>query len=112
MNLRILPSSSDLKIIKNYCCVLFTSNEEGDGETGIYKVVDGWRKTLKYKGTAVKDNNYHSIQVSRKGNTVTVLVDEEKLISLTHKELGKAGFVGIGSLNDQAYFDDIIIAKK
>ena len=95
---------------ENYCYASFSSNQEGDGFTGIYRIVNGQRETVYYHDQAFNDNNFHTYQIIRKGNEITTKVDGRELCKASDDTFGVTGQIGIGSYNDMAHFDDISIS--
>jgi hypothetical protein len=93
------------KDANNYSFVMLS---KAPGSTVIQKVVNGVGTAVATATTAgVTDNAYHNVQVSRRGQVVTVSVDGAQLMSANDAALGSAGQVGVGSYNDSAYFDDV-----
>ncbi len=93
----------------NYCYASFCSNEEGDGFTGLYKVIDGARQTVTFKGTAFRDNDYHKLRIKRTGKEIIMYIDGKEHCRASDEAFAKTGQIGIGSYNDMACFDDISI---
>ena len=96
----------------NYYYALFNNNTS---YTGLFKVSDGSRAELTTPGSVetdwLTDNLYHRISVSRTGSNITVHFDGNLVMSVTDSTFG-AGKVGVGSLNDTAYFDDINVSAN
>jgi hypothetical protein len=77
--------------------------------TQLFKVVGGIRQpALATANFALPDNNYHLITVARIGSLITVSFDGATIIQATDATFG-AGRIGIGSFNDAAWWDDIVI---
>ena len=92
---------------EHYCYLSLSSGNEGSGATGLYKIVNGVRQDVAFKGRAVLDNNWHRIELHRNGRQITVSQDDQLLVSGNDDAFAKTGMVGVGSYNDQAWFDDI-----
>ena len=91
----------------NYSYLRLSSNSAGS-DLGI--VVDGVRSTLSSTANAtITDTDYHAVEVVREGSTVSAFYDGTQLLTVTDAALATAGGIGVGSYNDAAYFDDIVI---
>jgi hypothetical protein len=89
----------------NYSYVMLNTDA---GSTVIQKVVNGVGTAVATASTpGITDAAYHNVQVSRRGQAVTVSVDGTQLMSASDPALGTPGQVGVGSYNDSAYFDDV-----
>ncbi len=89
---------------ENYSFISF-SNSTAD--TRLVRVEGGQPMVVAAANRAgIVDSEYHSIQVWRHGYWIRALVDQQEILSVndTVKEPGK---VGVGSLDDAAFFDDI-----
>jgi parallel beta-helix repeat protein len=76
--------------------------------SAIFDVVNGVRQQVATATTsAFTDAAYHNVQVSRRGQVVTVSVDGRQILSANNAGIAAAGRVGVGSFNDSAYFDDV-----
>ena len=96
-----------LQDASNYYYAMFNRTA---AETHLFKVVGGVRQpALASASYAIPDNEYHQIEVSRSGSLVTVKADDAVLMQANDATFG-AGRVGIGALNDAAWWDDIAIA--
>ncbi|MCF6325344.1 MAG: putative Ig domain-containing protein [Gammaproteobacteria bacterium] len=91
----------------NYYYMMFNNNED---YTQLFKVVNGTRSsalaTARYDW--LTDNLYHSIEVSREGDVISVRFDGSMVLDATDSTFG-IGKVGVGSFNDAAYFDDVSV---
>jgi hypothetical protein len=77
--------------------------------TQLFRVVDGRRQLVATAtGSAFLDNNYHTIEVARTGTLITVSFGGTQILSVNDSTFG-AGRVGIGSSDDAARFDDVVI---
>jgi hypothetical protein len=56
-----------------------------------------------------QDNNWHTFKITRAGNAVTCYKDDVQILTLTDAKLGAQGMIGLGSINDPAYFDNITV---
>jgi hypothetical protein len=56
-----------------------------------------------------QDNAWHTFKVTRAGNAVTCYMDNVQILTLTDAKLGAQGMIGLGSINDPAYFDNITV---
>jgi hypothetical protein len=89
----------------NYYYMMFNADQT---YTQLYKVVNGTRNVLASAGSdLLNDTNYHSVEVSRSGNVISVKFDSVPVIPPVTDSTFGAGQVGIGSFNDSAYFDDV-----
>ena len=96
----------------NYCYASGSSHAEGDGFTGIFKIINGQRETVICKGQAITDNNFHNIEVKRIKDMVILKVDGKEMCRARDNAFIIKGKIGIGSYNDMACFDDINISGK
>lgn len=89
----------------NYDFMLLSSRREYNQ---LVRVENGVRKAV--LGTASKplltDDQYHRVQLHRVGDRVTVFRDGQEVLSATDTR-PRPGRIGIGSLSDSAWFDDI-----
>ena len=97
----------------NYYYVLFNAK---DGYTGIYKVVDGVRRTLKeWDGISITDNNFVEYKVKRLANRIIVSIPgHQEFFGWDNWDNSGnwRGSVGIGSINDAAIFDDFRVTGQ
>lgn len=92
----------------NYYYMMFNSNSSWNL---LHKINAGQRSDISMASSAlITDNNYHHIELSRKGHQITVKRDNVIVLNISDSNVGK-GRIGIGSLNDIAYFDDIEISN-
>jgi len=90
----------------NYYYMLFNTTQNWNA---LYRMQDGTRSEIAIASTSlITDNNYHVIEVSVQNSFMTVRKDQANVFSSQVPGL-QGGRVGIGSLNDIAYFDDINI---
>ncbi|MBN2013514.1 T9SS type A sorting domain-containing protein [candidate division KSB1 bacterium] len=90
----------------NYYRVMFNSDINN---TNVIKIADGQSETIaSYAGRLIQDNNYHQIKISRLNFEIRVYYDGMFLMSGSNPTF-PAGRIAIGSFNDAAYFDDIVI---
>jgi hypothetical protein len=86
---------------------LFNANER---YSQAFKVVNGQRTELAAASTALlTDNNYHTFTLTRAGDQVTIYRDDTEVMSFSDNTYG-SGRIGIGSLNDYGWFDDITVS--
>ncbi len=79
------------------------------GDTALYKVVNGSASIVaSASGTWITDTNYHSIKIQRSFSTISVWYDGHSVLSTTDSTFF-GGQIGIGALNDAAYFDNVIV---
>lgn len=75
----------------------------------LFKVVGGVRqKIARAPRGSFLDNGWHRVDVQRRGAQIRVLFDGLAYITATDNTFG-SGAVGIGSYNDAASFDDIVV---
>ncbi len=81
----------------------------GDDESGTFRVIDGKRYRVGEAKPmpAMTDTLYHNYRIVRTGSTVTAYIDSVEYYSVTNDSLNTAGKVGVGSHNDEVFFDDI-----
>ena len=96
----------------NYSYFSLSAGNEGPGATGLFKIVNGERQEVAFKGRAIQDNEWHQVELNRVGNRVKASIDDQLLVSGEDEAFGTPGPVGIGSYNDQAWFDDIEVVQK
>ncbi len=91
----------------NYYYMLFNNDQN---LTQLFKVISGSRILLETAngGDWLNDNAYHSIEVKRTGNAISVRFDGNVILNVNDDSLG-AGKIGVGSYNDSAYFDDVSV---
>jgi len=90
----------------NYYFVMFNSAENA---TSVNKVVDGTRIVIDtYHNPTVSSYTFSNIIVSRTGSNIIVVFNSDTIFDVSDATFG-AGQIGVGSLNDAASFDDIII---
>ena len=80
------------------------------GDTKLYKVVGGATPVSigSTSGGQITDTNYHAIEIQRTGTSITVWYDGDQILSTTDATF-IGGQIGIGALNDAAYFDNVIV---
>ncbi len=80
------------------------------GATKLYKVVGGAAPASigTTSGGQILDTNYHAIQIQRVGSTITVWYDGNQILNTTDATF-IGGQIGLGALNDAAYFDNVVI---
>ena len=93
----------------NFCYASFSRHDEGESFTAVFKIVDGVRTSIAHKGVAITDNEFHNIELTRKGNEVSCKIDGKQFYKGNDEIFVKKGKIGIGSYNDMACFDDIQI---
>ena len=92
----------------NYCYMQF---ERRPDQTALYAVRGGRRTKLQSSAQAgIVDNAYHAVELQRTGNNVRVALDGALLLSLNDSRCAAKGALGLGSLNDSAYFDNIAVS--
>lgn len=93
----------------NYFYVNFTNTA-----TELFRVVAGVRQAAIATSTlaAFSDTAYKAIEVSRAGNKVLVKQGNTLLLNSTNPALSATGSIGIGSFDDAAYFDDVVIEEQ
>lgn len=75
----------------------------------LFKVVDGVRQQIaRAPRGSFLDNGWHKVNVQRRGSQIRVLFDGRSYITAADDTFG-SGAVGIGSYNDSASFDDIVV---
>jgi len=90
----------------NYYYMMFNNDAT---YSQLYKVVNGTRESVAAtSGDVLNDNAYHSIGISRSGSNITVTFDGGTVLTASDNTFG-AGQVGVGSLNDAAYFDNVVV---
>jgi len=96
-----------LQDANNYYYAMFNRTA---ANTQLFKVVGGTRQPALANGNyAIPDNEYHPIEVSRSGSLITVKADGAVLMQANDATFG-VGRVGIGALNDAAWWDDVAVA--
>lgn len=90
----------------NYYYVMFNSKQ---GQSEIFKVVDGQRTALKtFNAVLIQDNNFHELMIDCRNGTIHVLYDKQLVISAFDNTFG-TGKIGVGSFSEAACFDDISV---
>ncbi len=90
----------------NYYYVGYNSKEEF---TGLHIIENGIRTELAmYDPATMGDGAYHDVQITRTGSTISVYYDNQIIMTADNQTFG-VGQVGIGSYNDQAWFDDFSV---
>ena len=80
------------------------------GATKLYKVVGGAAPVSigTTVGGQIIDTNYHAIKIQRIGTSISVWYDGVNILTTTDATF-VGGQIGIGALNDAAYFDNVIV---
>ncbi len=80
------------------------------GDTALYKVVGGATPSLiaSASGAWITNTSYHSIKIQRKGTSISVWYDGESVLTTTDATF-IGGQIGLGALNDAAYFDNVVV---
>ena len=80
------------------------------GATKLYKVVGGAAPVSigTTSGGQITDTNYHAIKIQRKGTSISVWYDGNQILTTTDATF-IGGQIGLGALNDAAYFDNVIV---
>ena len=90
----------------NYDYILFNTNAAA---SSFNKVVNGVRQKIQeLDGFVIPDNEYHAYRISRQQNQVRVYLPDGREIQM-QDDNPTPGFVGIGSVNDAAFFDSFTI---
>ncbi|MCP3681307.1 MAG: DUF1565 domain-containing protein, partial [bacterium] len=89
----------------SYYYMIFSSLQ---GRSKLCRVIGGERSTVSLSNVIIPDNNYHEVKVEREGNVIRVFYDNNQVLSTTDSTYGE-GRIGIGSFNDGAYWDDIVV---
>ena len=90
----------------NYYFMEFNSTS---GSTALYKVVSGTASVVaSASGTWITDTSFHQIKITRKGTSISVWYDGNSVLSASDATF-VGGEIGIGALNDAAYFDNVVI---
>ncbi|KAA3610959.1 MAG: VWA domain-containing protein [Calditrichaeota bacterium] len=90
----------------NYYYVGYNSKEE---YTGLHVIQNGIRTELAiYDPATMGDGAYHDVQITRTGSTIYIYYDGQVIITAENQIFG-IGQVGIGSYNDQAWFDNFTV---
>jgi len=94
----------------NYSFMSFSARAT---ETQVFRVTAGQRAVVATANRAgIIDAGYHAIQVWRHGVWIRVAVDGQVILSANDNTAGAVvGQVGVGSLDDSAFFDDIEVAS-
>ncbi|MBN2063565.1 MAG: glycosyl hydrolase 115 family protein [Sedimentisphaerales bacterium] len=83
-----------------------TKNSYGS-DTVLFRVVNGVRAHVRSFSLAVRDNDYHDLELVNDKDGLTIIVDGSPLEHIVQRF--PAGQIGIGSYNDTAAFTDIKI---
>jgi len=94
-----------------YCFALCTARPPSSATTGLYSVRNGVRSVIARGGCGITDNAFHHFELVRQGNALTLKRDGKILVTALSDRFQDAGSVGVGSLNDEVYFDDIEIRQ-
>lgn len=91
----------------NYFYMMFNNDVN---YTALFKVVSGVRQQIAIaEQDWVTDNLYHAVEIShRSGGEITVLFDGAMVFTVIDAAF-PTGRVGVGSLNNSAYFDDVSV---
>ncbi len=89
----------------NYDFMLLSSRREYNQ---LVRVENGVRKAVLATASQplLIDDQYHRVQIRREGDQITVFRDGQEVFSATDTR-PRPGRIGIGSLSDSAWFDDI-----
>lgn len=92
----------------NYYYVMFNQKEDF---TNIFKIVNSQRFTIAtFYGSLLKDNLYHHIKIVRDGDIISVCFDGTEIMK-GYDTTYSTGKIGLGSFNDSAFFDDVLITE-
>src|SRR5690606_29605662 len=87
----------------------FSSNQSNDGGTnGIFKVVNGRSTELVDISSTVTAGSSYQLRVVRSGNEIRAYRNGALVASATDTTF-MAGQVGLGTLNDTAVFDNLVV---
>jgi hypothetical protein len=90
----------------NYYYMMFNNDM---AYSQLFKIENGTRSMVAATTSDwVNDNAYHAIGIHRENGEITVTYDGIVVVNVVDGTFG-AGQVGVGSLNDSAYFDDISV---
>ena len=79
--------------------------------TGFQKISDGQRGPVNMGGVGLPDNEWHTVVLERVGDRVTAFMDGEEMVSAEDEEYGLPGKIGLGSLDDMGWFDDLEVEE-
>lgn len=92
----------------NYYFLLANSTPE---YSELFVLENGERTSLGVADRAlIPDEDWHDLSVTREGSTITVEFDGSEVLAVDDSTYG-SGRVGVGTLNDTVYFDDIDVAE-
>ena len=78
--------------------------------TKLTSVVGGVREDLVFNPDSLfTDNDWHTFKITRAGNVVTCYMDDVEILTKDSVLLGAQGMIGLGSINDPANFDNIMV---
>ncbi len=78
--------------------------------TKLTSVKDGIREDLVFcPDSLFTDNDWHTFKIVRAGNVVTCYMDDVEILTKDSVLLGAQGMLGVGSINDPANFDNIVV---
>jgi hypothetical protein len=92
----------------NYYYMMFNRYRDNNE---LFKVVDGVRQVLaRAPRASFLDNEFHRVEISRRGERIRVRFDGRDYLTVMDDTFG-VGAIGIGSYNDAASFDDVMVVK-
>jgi len=95
---------------ENYNFFLLSSLE---GESGFYEVRNGVRSTLQTVGGSMKGisaYDYQTVELTIGQNSLVAELDGSPFLTYTGTSGNTSGFVGLGSLDDAVFFDNVTVS--
>jgi len=90
----------------NYKYIMFNT---AAGQSSLFGIVNGQRQEIQAFDTQIPDNNYHNIRIERTERLILYFDDE---LLLDYNLGASTGQVGIGSYNDMANWDNIVVTSS
>ena len=73
---------------------------------------DGERtNVIRTKDPGLTDDDYHRVTVTRTGDSLAILIDNQPYLVVRDALLGRMGKLGFGSNDDAVFFDDIEVSR-
>ncbi len=96
----------------NYWFVSLAENNS-TGNHGLFRVVNGtFTQVVDFTSTyQIRDATTYDVKLVRSGNTLTIFRNNVQVANTTQSTLPATGTFGLGSINDPASFDELVVTQ-
>jgi len=96
--------------IADYSYMMFNGRQK---LTQLFRVTGGKRELIATSAVAgIPDQDWHDVELINLGDLVLVYLDGIEIINASDPRLATPGYIGFGSYNDSAYFDDFRVSSE